>query len=57
MTDSLKFSVFRGLEMSPAQWNAVSELFSSEYGNYSRFVPKRTGERMRLRAMREKYEQ
>ena len=45
---ALKFSVFAGSEMSVAQWDAVSKLFSSEYGRYSRFAPEHAGERIRL---------
>jgi len=45
---TFRYSVFKGAEMTLAQWQAVSRLFSSEYGVYSRSSPVRAGLRVRL---------
>ena len=46
--NAVRYSVFAGEEMAPAQWQAVSRLFSSEYGVYSQSSPVRAGQRVRL---------
>jgi len=44
----LSYSVTRGDRMSSEQWLAASELFSAEYGFYSRSAPQHAGARIRL---------
>ena len=50
MTKSIRFSVLAGSELSVSQWDAVSKLFSAEYGRYSQSAPEHAGERIRLGA-------
>ena len=45
---AVQYSVFKGGEMTLAQWQAVSRLFSTEYGVYSQSSPVRAGLRVRL---------
>ena len=45
---AVQYSVFKGGEMTLAQWQAVSRLFSTEYGFYSPSSPVRAGLRVRL---------
>ena len=44
----LRYSVVKGDEMTREQWLAVSQLFSTEYGTYSKAAPVRAGEPIRL---------